>query len=256
MPSDKAVVHVIDDDEAMRESLAFLLSAVGMEVRTYESALEFLDVAPNVEAGCVITDVRMPGLSGVDLLRRLRELKLGIPVIVITGHGDVPLAVEAMKIGALDFLEKPFDDEVLLASVRSALNQLDQDQKRQAERTEIERRLAALSNRERDVLEGLVSGHANKQIAYDLGISPRTIENLPGEPDDQDAGCEPVGSRAHGPHRRDSWSRLRAAEDLVTKPDRRRVRASSWTKLSQIKAACRSSCFLTASCTRQHGQRR
>ena len=118
----------------------------------------------------------MPGLSGVDLLRRLRELKLGIPVIVITGHGDVPLAVEAMKIGALDFLEKPFDDEVLLASVRSALNQLNQDQKRQAERNEIERRLAALSNRERDVLEGLVSGHANKQIAYDLGISPRTIE--------------------------------------------------------------------------------
>ena len=124
MPSDKAVVHVIDDDEAMRELLAFLLSAVGMEVRTYESALGFLDVAPNAEAGCVITDVRMPGLSGVDLLRRLRELKLGIPVIVITGHGDVPLAVEAMKIGALDFLEKPFDDEVLLASVRSALNQL------------------------------------------------------------------------------------------------------------------------------------
>ena len=118
----------------------------------------------------------MPELSGVVLLRRLRELKLGIPVIVITGHGDVPLAVEAMKIGALDFLEKPFDDEVLLASVRSALNQLDQDQKRQAERTEIERRLAALSNRERDVLEGLVSGRANKQIAYDLGISPRTIE--------------------------------------------------------------------------------
>jgi len=176
MPSDKPVVHVIDYDEAMRESLAFLLSAVGLEVRTYESALGFLDVAPNAEAGCVITDVRMPGLSGVDLLRRLRELKLGIPVIVITGHGDVPLAVEAMKIGALDFLEKPFDDEVLLASVRSALNQLNQDQKRQAERNEIERRLAALSNRERDVLEGLVSGHANKQIAYDLGISPRTIE--------------------------------------------------------------------------------
>ena len=176
MPSDKAVVHVIDDDEAMRESLAFLLGAVGMEVRTYESALGFLDVAPNAEAGCVITDVRMPGLSGVDLLRRLRELKLGIPVIVITGHGDVPLAVEAMKIGALDFLEKPFDDEVLLASVRSALNQLDQDQRRQGKRKEIERRLTALSNRERDVLEGLVSGHANKQIAYDLGISPRTIE--------------------------------------------------------------------------------
>ena len=176
MPSEKGIVHVIDDDEAMRESLAFLLGAVGMDVQTYGSATAFLDVAPEVKAGCVITDVRMPELSGVELLRRLQELKLGIPVIVITGHGDVPLAVEAMKIGAIDFLEKPFDDEVLLASVRTALSQLDQDHKRQAERGEIERRLALLSNRERDVLKGLVSGHANKQIAYDLGISPRTIE--------------------------------------------------------------------------------
>jgi two-component system response regulator FixJ len=176
MPSEKNVVHVIDDDEAMRQSLAFLLGAVGMEVQTYESAVAFLEVAPDVKAGCVITDVRMPELSGVELLRRLRELKLGIPVIIITGHGDVPLAVEAMKIGALDFLEKPFDDELLLASVRSALDRLDRDQKRQAERSEIEGRLATLSNRERDVLEGLVAGHANKQIAYDLGISPRTIE--------------------------------------------------------------------------------
>src|SRR4030095_14107066 len=157
-------------------SLAFLLNAVGMEVRTYESAADFLAVASKAGAGCVITDVRMPGLSGVELLRRLRELKLGIPVILITGHGDVPLAVEAMKIGAMDFLEKPFDDEALLASVRSALDQLDRDQKRQAERGDIEGRLATLSNRERDVLQGLVAGHANKQIAYDLGISPRTIE--------------------------------------------------------------------------------
>jgi two-component system, LuxR family, response regulator FixJ len=176
MLSDKAVVHVIDDDQAMRESLAFLLSTIGLEVQTYESAVAFLKVAREVDAGCVITDVRMPELSGVDLLRQLRELKLAIPVIVITGHGDVPLAVEAMKIGAFDFLEKPFDDEVLLSSVRSALSQLDQDQKRRAERGEIEARLASLSNRERDVLEGLVAGHANKQIAYDLGISPRTIE--------------------------------------------------------------------------------
>jgi two-component system, LuxR family, response regulator FixJ len=176
MPSEKTVVHVIDDDEAMRQSLAFLLGASGMEVQTYESAVAFLKVAPAIKTGCVITDVRMPELSGVELLRRLRELKLGIPVIVITGHGDVPLAVEAMKIGALDFLEKPFDDEVLLASVRSALDQLDRDQKRQAERSDIESRLATLSNRERDVLEGLVAGQANKQIAYDLGISPRTIE--------------------------------------------------------------------------------
>jgi len=176
MSSDKAIVHVIDDDDAVRESLAFLLGTAGIDVKTYESAVAFLDVAPEVKLGCVITDVRMPELSGVDLLRRLQELKLGVPVIVITGHGDVPLAVEAMKIGAVDFLEKPFDDEVLLASVRSALNQLDRDHKRQAERGEIEGRLAALSNRERDVLEGLVAGHANKQIAFDLGISPRTIE--------------------------------------------------------------------------------
>jgi two-component system response regulator FixJ len=176
MPSDKAVVHVIDDDEAMRRSLAFLLGTVGMEVQIHDSAVAFLKVAPAVKAGCVITDVRMPGLSGVELLRRLRELKLGIPVIVITGHGDVPLAVEAMKIGAMDFLEKPFDDEALLASVRSALNRLDRDQKRQAERSDIEGRLATLSKRERDVLEGLVAGLANKQIAHDLGISPRTIE--------------------------------------------------------------------------------
>jgi two-component system response regulator FixJ len=176
MPSDKAVVHVIDDDEAMRESLAFLLGTVGMEVQTHDSAAAFLNIASTVKAGCVITDVRMPGLSGIELLRRLRELKLAIPVVVITGHGDVPLAVEAMKIGAVDFLEKPFDDEVLLASVRSALNRLEQDQTRQAERSDVEGRLATLSKRERDVLEGLVAGHANKQIAYDLGISPRTIE--------------------------------------------------------------------------------
>ena len=176
MPSDKAIVHVIDDDAAVRDSLAFLLGTAGIDVQTYESAVAFLDAAPKLELGCIITDVRMPELSGVDLLRRLRELNFGVPVIVITGHGDVPLAVEAMKIGAVDFLEKPFDDEVLLASVRSALNRLDRDHKRQAERGEIEGRLATLSNRERDVLEGLVAGHANKQIAYDLGISPRTIE--------------------------------------------------------------------------------
>jgi two-component system, LuxR family, response regulator FixJ len=176
MPSDKAIVHVIDDDEAVRQSLAFLLSTAGIDVQTYDCAAAFLDVAPQLNAGCIITDVRMPGLSGIDLLRRLRELRLAVPVIVITGHGDVPLAVEAMKIGAIDFLEKPFDDEVLLASVRSALNALDRDRKRQAERSDIAGRLSGLSNRERDVLEGLVAGHANKQIAYDLGISPRTIE--------------------------------------------------------------------------------
>jgi two-component system, LuxR family, response regulator FixJ len=177
MPADKSIVHVIDDDEAVREALAFQLGSAGIDVRTYESAGLFLQVAPTVQTGCIITDVRMPELSGIDLLRRLRELKFAVPVIVITAHGDIPLAVEAMSLGAVDFLEKPFEDEVLLASVRSALDRGDRDQKRQAERSNIESRLAALSNRERDVLKGLVAGHANKQIAYDLGISARTIEN-------------------------------------------------------------------------------
>ena len=193
-----------------------------MEVQTYEFGTAFLAVASKVGAGCVITDVRMPELSGVDLLRRSAELKLGIPVIVITGHGDVPLAVEAMKFGALDFLEEaPFDDEVLLASVRSALNKLNQDQRREAERNEIEGRLAALSNRERDVLEGLVSGQANKQIAYDLGISPRTIEIYRANLMTKMQAASLSDSRAHVTHRQDSRSKLQATEDLVVLPSRR-----------------------------------
>ena len=176
MSSDKAIVHVIDDDEAIRQSLAFLLQAAKLEVKTYASAMAFLDALPDIASSCVITDVRMPGMSGVDLLRRLKELKIAIPVIVITGHGDVALAVEAMKVGAMDFLEKPFDDDVLLASVQSALKRQDGETKRHTERLEIEGRLASLSHRERDVLGGLVAGRANKQIAFDLGISPRTVE--------------------------------------------------------------------------------
>jgi two-component system, LuxR family, response regulator FixJ len=170
------MVHVIDDDEALRESLAFLLRAAQLEVKSYASARAFLDELPDESLGCVITDVRMPDISGIDLLRRLKDLKIGVPVIVVTGHGDVALAVEAMKIGAADFFEKPFDDDLLLASVRSALQEQEGQKKRYAERAEIESRIAALSPRERDVLRGLVEGRANKQIAFDLGISPRTVE--------------------------------------------------------------------------------
>jgi two-component system response regulator FixJ len=170
------VVHVIDDDEALRESLAFLLRTAQLEVKSYASVRAFLDSLPDKSLSCVITDVRMPDISGIDLLRRLKELKIAVPVIVITGHGDVALAVEAMKIGAADFFEKPFDDHLLLASVRSALREQEGEKKRYAERAEIETRIAALSPRERDVLVGLVEGRANKQIAFDLGISPRTVE--------------------------------------------------------------------------------
>jgi two-component system, LuxR family, response regulator FixJ len=175
MPS-VSLVHVIDDDEAVRQSLAFLLKTARMEARTYESATAFLAALPSVHSGCIITDVSMPEISGVDLLRRLKELRVRIPVIVITGHGDIQLAVEAMKIGAVDFIEKPFDDERLLASVNSALDRWEKGAQQETERASLLDKIATLTNRERDVLDGLVAGKPNKIMAFEHGISPRTVE--------------------------------------------------------------------------------
>jgi len=171
------LVHVIDDDEAMRESLSFLLDTAGIATRTYESAVAFLRQAEDgLAPGCIVTDVRMPEMNGLELVRRLKERGVSHPVIVITGHGDVPLAVEAMKAGVVDFLEKPFDDEHLLQAVRSALDARERDDQQQAEKRRFEVMLEGLSPREQEVLRGVIEGKPNKVIAYDLGISPRTVE--------------------------------------------------------------------------------
>lgn len=175
MPNSQ-VVHVIDDDVDVRQSLAFLLSTAGLAVRVHESAVAFLAALPNAQDGCIVTDVRMPDMDGLELQRRLRANKIGLPVIVMTGHGDVALAVEAMKAGAVDFIEKPFDDEVLLGAIRSALALHAQDAQNEGRRAEIQGRLGLLSEREREVLDGLVAGKPNKIIAFDLGISARTVE--------------------------------------------------------------------------------
>jgi two-component system response regulator FixJ len=171
-----AIVHVVDDDIAVRQSLAFLLSSADLSVRVYESAVSFLNALPKDPRGCLVTDIRMPGMDGLQLQRRLNELGVRLPVVMITGHGDVPLAVEAIKAGAVDFIEKPFDDEVLLRAIDAALKVGAQDLQRDSQAAGIRARVASLSERERQVLDGLVAGKPNKIIAYDLGISPRTVE--------------------------------------------------------------------------------
>jgi two-component system response regulator FixJ len=172
----EGVVHVIDDDDAMRESLGFLLDSAGLAARTYESAVQFLesDIPPG--PACIVTDVRMPDMNGLELVRRLRARGVSVPVIVITGHGDVPLAVEAMKAGVVDFLEKPFDDDIFLGSVRAALDTTVRAHQQEADRNRFDVMLSGLSPREKEVLKGVVAGKPNKIIAYELGISPRTVE--------------------------------------------------------------------------------
>ncbi len=172
----EAVVHLIDDDEAVRDSLSFLLATAGMTSRTYESAVTFLDQLAEAAPGCIVTDIRMPDMNGLELVRRLKERGVSHPIIVITGHGDVPLAVEAMKAGVIDFLEKPFDDEALLGSIRTALAMGGQANQASEERRKFEAMLAALSPRETEVLKGVLAGKQNKVIAFELGISARTVE--------------------------------------------------------------------------------
>jgi two-component system response regulator FixJ len=169
-------VFVIDDDEAMRDSLEFLLGAANFEVTLFESAQLFLDALPSVELGCVVSDVRMPGIDGIELLKRLKTSRNSLPVLIMTGHGDVPLAVEAMKLGAVDFLEKPFEDDRLIAMIEVALKQAESGARSEAAVLDIAARVESLSPRERQVMEGLVAGLSNKQIARDYDISPRTIE--------------------------------------------------------------------------------
>ncbi|MCC7266299.1 MAG: response regulator [Caulobacteraceae bacterium] len=171
-----AWVHVIDDDEAMRVSLVFLLESAGFQARSYESGPAFLAAAAPEEHCCIVADVRMPEMNGLEMVRELRARRIEHPVIIITGHGDVPLAVEAMKAGVTDFFEKPFDDEALLRAVRLALDKDAESAAQTAERQRFEDMLGGLSPREQDVLRGLVAGKANKVIAYELGISPRTVE--------------------------------------------------------------------------------
>jgi two-component system, LuxR family, response regulator FixJ len=170
-----AVVHLIDDDEHVRRALAFLLGTAGFAVRVYDSASVFLEKFEQESTGCVVSDVRMPGIDGLQLLRMLKERGARIPVIVMTGHADVALAVEAMKAGAVDFIEKPFPDEMLVNAIQIALVRED-GAGAVADAAQIRAKLASLTQREKEVLDGLLAGHPNKTIAYDLGLSPRTVE--------------------------------------------------------------------------------
>lgn len=174
--SDDVVIHIVDDEEPVRKSLAFLLTVSGHTVRVHSSAGTFLSIAKGLENACLVTDLRMPEMNGVELLRELRQRDAMLPAIVITGHGDVPMAVEAMKAGAHDFIEKPFEDEILLDAVAAAIAELERKPRTGDEVPATRRRIDGLSDRERQVMEGIVAGLPNKTIAYDLDISPRTVE--------------------------------------------------------------------------------
>ena len=169
-------VFIVDDDSAMRDSLGFLIGSVGRKVETYASAEEFLDAYDNERPGCIVLDVRMPGLSGLELMEKLGEDRFAPPAVLITGHGDIPMAVRALKAGAFDFIEKPFSDQVLLERIQQALQQDTSDRASEHDRSDIERRAARLTARETQVFELVVDGKPNKVVASDLGLSQKTVE--------------------------------------------------------------------------------
>lgn len=169
-------IHLVDDDEAIRRSVSFMLRTSGYLVKTYPSGVEFLGVAKDAVTGCILLDVRMPEMDGLEVQQALKERGVLMPVIVMTGHGDISLAVQAMKAGAVDFIEKPFEKSVLTGALEEGFARIDQAGRRHARADEARVRLESLTPREYDVLQGLVRGHPNKTIAYDLGISPRTVE--------------------------------------------------------------------------------
>lgn len=172
----EGVVHVVDDDPAVRDSLAFLLEEASLQARLYDRPSALLSSIGRLEPGCILTDVRMPEMTGLDLIRRLRAQGVSHPVIVMTGHADVPLAIEAMRLGVSDFIEKPFDDELLVVSIEAATKEGLALNQRESDRTAILERIDALTSREAEVLGGLVAGKPNKVIAFELGISARTVE--------------------------------------------------------------------------------
>lgn len=174
--SESARIYVVDDDDAVRRSLSFVLKTSGFDPVVFPSGDEFLREARHADPGCVLLDIRMPGLDGLEVQRELNDRGIAMPVIVLTGHGDVSIAVEAMKAGAIDFLEKPFEKAALLAAIDAAFRRFDREQLASSDAHDARVQIAGLTPRERDVLQGLVRGHPNKTIAYDLGISPRTVE--------------------------------------------------------------------------------
>jgi two-component system response regulator FixJ len=170
------LVHIVDDDAAVRRSVGFMLKTSGHRVETYESGTELLGRAGGLEDGCILLDIRMPGMDGMEVQQALQDKGVALPVIIMTGHGDVGLAVKAMKAGAIDFIEKPFEKQTLLASIDEAFRRLSRREATGDRQRDAELHLQSLTPRERDVLNGLAEGLPNKTIAYDLGISPRTVE--------------------------------------------------------------------------------